>query len=297
MNQFKSIYGRRYPNQLSDFVELEYLLDEQLFSCFAPDVPILKASDQVVTIGSCFAMNVAESLQELGMKVLTLRFHEEANSPLANLLLLDYLVNREASPAREMFEGTVPLSKADDLLEPIRSARCLIFTVGVGITCFDKRTGSLVLRPNNANVDDIVWDFPTPEVSAAHLRGIIALVKSINPGIHVVLTLSPIPLYRAITTGSAFVEDCVSKSHLRVALHNVFKDEGTENVYYWPSFEAFRWVGGHTGPVYGQDDGNPRHASKEMVGMVARTFAKYFAEPHVPGALPSTGTRDELRLI
>ena len=292
MSQPVARYGRPYTKQAAEFGDLERLLDEQLFRGYRPTEPLLQPDDEVVTLGSCFAANVAGALQQHGMRVRVNRFHEEANSPLANALLLDYLIEREGSEARSIFEPYIPLETTEALLDPIRTARCLIFTVGVGITCYDRQTDKLVLRPNETPLERLRWDFPTPDESEQHLRHFMGRIRELNPKIQIVLTLSPVPLYRAITTPSAFVEDAISKSHLRVAIHQLFASDALPGVHYWPSFEAFRWVGPHVGGVYGQDDNNPRHASKWMVNHVASLFVKYFAA-EAPAAAPSTGSYDE----
>jgi GSCFA family protein len=293
MKRSRSPFGQRYPRHVSEFDDLEQMLEEQVFQGYAPPAPFLGPNDEVVTMGSCFAVNIGDSLSSMGMRVAVNRFHEEANSPLANLLLLEYLIKKEQSQARSIFEPFIPLSDGDALLAPLRTARCLILTVGVGITCYHKVTGELVLRPNETGLDQIRWEFTDPNESARHLRIFVQTIQELNPGIQTVLTLSPIPLYRAITTPSPFVEDCISKSHLRVALQRFFEDQQLSNVHYWPSFEAFRWVSGHTGPLYGGHDDLPRHASKDVVAIVAKLFVKYFASGPLPGPLPSAGAYDE----
>jgi hypothetical protein len=43
-------------------------------------------------------------------------------------------------------------------------------------------------------------------------------------------------------------------------------------VRYWPSFEVVRWVGSHLGPVFGAEDGQPRHVSNFVVDAIVRNF-------------------------
>lgn len=58
----------------------------------------------------------------------------------------------------------------------------------------------------------------------------ITLLKSINPTINILLTVSPV---RHLKDG--FVENSLSKAHLLTAIHEVIKDE--KDTYYFPSFE------------------------------------------------------------
>lgn len=269
------MYGTRYPRHRDEFADLPALVQRYVTEGCGPDQPIIGPEDTVVTMGSCFAINVGKSLAQRGLKVVVNRLHEEANSPFANLLLLDYLVRGEQSVCPHVFAPHIALERAEAILAPLRQARCLIFTVGVGICPFDRRTGDLVLQPNGRDIRDLDWRFPSPAEHAEHLTHILVLLRELNPDLHIVLTLSPVPLYRAITTSSPFVEDCVSKSGLRVAVHEVVNG-GHEGVYYWPSFEVFRWVGSHTGPMYGEDDDLPRHVNSAVVDVVTGLFADRF---------------------
>jgi hypothetical protein len=205
-------------------------------------------------------------------------------------MLLDYLQKGGESVYANSFAEHLPVEKIDQIFSPLKKARCIVFTAGVGICCFRKSDGSLILRPNGVPVEEIEWRFPRVEENVGHLEAIVGVLKAVNPGAAIVITVSPVPLYRAITTRSPFVEDCVSKSLLRAAVHE-FMQKGVDNCYYWPSFEAFRWVGAHTGPVYGTDDGLPRHVSKFMVDAVIEAFVEGFV---IPAGSKRPGREEEL---
>ena len=100
-----------------------------------------------------------------------------------------------------------------------------------------------------------------------------------NPDAPIVLTLSPVPLNATFRGISCVAADCVSKSTLRVALDGVV-GRGLENVYYWPSFEIVRWVGGHVPwPAYGFNRGDSRHVTRYLVAQIIDAFVEAFYTP------------------
>jgi len=78
----------------------------------------------------------------------------------------------------------------------------------------------------------------------------------------------------------------VSKTTLRAALHEVMQESRPEEVYYWPSFEIVRWLGGHTTlPAFGTDDAVSRHVSNWMVEVIVDRFSRHlFGAPTSPAA-------------
>jgi len=285
--------GRVYPRSAKEFDDVEQMLEQNVFVGAGPDEPIIGPGATVVTMGSCFAENIGRSLARANLEVVVNRLHEEANSPMANAALLDYLMLREQSAQAHLFNGHIKADAIDRILRPIAAAHCLIFTVGVGITGFDKRTGKMVLTPNTRELRHMNWVFPSQADQEEFLATIVAQLRQIKPRLPLVITLSPVPLYRSITSESPFVEDCVSKSILRAAIHSLMQRQ-IPDLYYWPSFEAFRWMGSHTGPVYGKDDDLPRHVNNDLVDLVTRSFMRKFAglEPGLAsaGAKPQVNT-------
>jgi hypothetical protein len=45
---------------------------------------------------------------------------------------------------------------------------------------------------------------------------------------------------------------------------------------YWPSFEAFKWIGGYSGGAFGADDGCSCHVSEQMLDDVFEIFIEKF---------------------
>src|SRR5262249_14612568 len=125
-------------------------------------------------------------------------------------------------------------------------------------------------------------EFRTASVAdnAANVRTIIGMLRAINPTATVVLSLSPVPLGSTSEFPSAIVADCLSKSTLRVAADQIVRDTSL-NAFYWPSFEMVRWVSGHHGRVYGNDDGSSHHIDQAVIDSIIDSFIKIFASPEL----------------
>ena len=52
-------------------------------------------------------------------------------------------------------------SNGSKIASALFEAKCLIFTVGVGISCFERGTENMVLQPNARDVDLLFGDFLT----------------------------------------------------------------------------------------------------------------------------------------
>ena len=100
-------------------------------------------------------------------------------------------------------------------------------------------------------------------------------VKSLNPDVKMVITVSPVPLRTTFEFKSAMQADCISKSTLRVVAHE-FVSKHPE-VIYWPSFEVVRWLGGHVGPFYGNDDDAALHIGDHVVHAITDLFIEHYS--------------------
>jgi len=131
----------------------------------------------------------------------------------------------------------------------------------------------MVLEPDKRRLGDFEMRTTSPSWNAGNIRRIIDSIRAANRDARIFLTLSPAPLNYSFEFPSTIVCDCLSKSVLRVAIQEVLGDK-RENVRYWPSFEIVRWVGCHLGPVFGTDDGHPRHVSNFIVDAIVRNFIR-----------------------
>ncbi|MGN5038161.1 GSCFA domain-containing protein [Aeromonas sp. 75A] len=163
-----------------------------------------------------------------------------------------------------------------EVFQKIKDAKCFIYTLGLGAAFFSKSTGELL-------VPDSDWvgtraliehgEFKTTSVSDNYrnILEIISLIRKVNIGAQIIITLSPVPLLATFERHSAVIADCLSKSVLRVAVNEVMNDK-IDAVYYWPSFEAVRWLGPHIGKCYGSDDGVSRHINESIISDIISVF-------------------------
>jgi hypothetical protein len=116
----------------------------------------------------------------------------------------------------------------------------------------------------------------TLEVTA-YIEGIYKSIRAINPSCSILITVSPVPIDSVLgidgTKLKAVEIDCVSKSTIRVALHEAMHTipelSSDSNLYYLPSFEIVRWIAPMIGiPVFGQEDAASRHVSNHVLNAV-----------------------------
>jgi len=244
-------------------------------------------------MGSCFAKNIAEALGKRGVQTHAYRVHEEANSPLLNELLLECLVSKNPSAqATDLFEKEVTASARELFLKDLRNAAGFILTVGVGISCFESASGRLVIRPNPREGHDCTWRVLRPREISDSIRRFVAMLRGVNPKLQIVVTVSPVPLFRSFRTPSALVEDCLSKSALRLGVQKVIEQDAA--IAYWPTFEFFRWFGSHIGPVFGVDDNLPRHPNREHVQVALDAFARHFFEGSLQEAAETNNANETI---
>ena len=92
----------------------------------------------------------------------------------------------------------------------------------------------------------------------------------------IIFTLSPVPLNATFTKQPTMLGDCVSKSILRVALDQFFRETQLSDVYYWPSFEMVRWVGAHTDIPSLFENNTTRHVNNDIVKIIIDNFVEKF---------------------
>ena len=237
-----------------------------------PNKPLLSRHDTIIAQGSCFAANVHEALTDAGVRSVHFGFMEILNSPWSNHVFLDYAL--EGAPFRTENHKRFYQANAD-IGAQIKTAAALIFTVGVGWS--PVIDDEVLLGFDEDELSRLTWRLTSVRENVAHLTESIRLVKRANPTIRIVLTVSPIPIKNAFGGQSAVVADCASKSILRAAVQEVLDGQDVQDVTYWPSFEAIRWLSGHTGQVFGTEDENHRHPGKSYIRAITDEFvAAYF---------------------
>lgn len=264
-----------YPQHVSEFADIDKLIETSVLCGYSKIDLLSDPQSIIVTQGSCFARNIANSFVRMGIRAAHLNVNEYINTTFANAIFFDYILNEgECNPAIvAIFSERVPSTSAAIFRQVLSTCRAFILTIGVAPCWFVRGTNNMVLEPNKRKLHEYEMRTTTVDQNADNIRRIIALIQRANPEVQIFLTLSPAPLNYSFEMPSTVVADCVSKSTLRVAIHQVMSQNIT-NVRYWPSFEVVRWIGSHIGPTFGNDDDHPRHVSAEIVDHITRAFIR-----------------------
>jgi len=104
------------------------------------------------------------------------------------------------------------------------------------------------------------------------LEAFLADLKSINPGVKVLLTVSPVPLIATYEKRHVLVSTTYSKSVLRVAAEQVMRRH--DWIDYFPSYEII--TGSYAGGLYYEDDF--REVNNLGVAHAMRCFLRNYTE-------------------
>jgi len=279
----KSKVGR-YP-ETTDFTgDLEKLIRNHIAVNLNHEPKFLTKATRFFTMGSCFARNLAMSLSQSGYAAHHMEISEYINTTFANRVFVDWLRGADIDPAiRDRITELLPQAwSKENTLEVIKSSDVFILTLGVAAAFFDRATGAFVLpRPSALNSRALAekYQFRTASVqeNTDNVRYLIDFVRSVAPGIRIVVTVSPVPILASFEHESAVQADCLSKSTMRLVAHEVVNNSGIENILYWPSFEVFRWGGSNASNFYAADDGAAWHVSEAKVAGTIRAFVDMFS--------------------
>ena len=248
-----------YPRTNEEFLDLPKVIADSILQ--PESLQHIRHDARIFLQGSCFAENLFDELKQANRPCFYNSFVEALNSPLAN---------------QRYFEGLLQ-DTGNPILQHLASADVFVLTIGVAPCWYEKESDQFVMQPNLKRIDDYVQRTLSVKESSEALTRVFDLLYRINPGLTIVLTLSPVPLARTFEFDSAIVADCVSKSTLRAAIHETIAAYPGKKPTYFPAFEIVRWAGAHAGNAFG-DDGLPRHISKEYVKQIVASFLKAVAE-------------------
>ena len=268
----------KYPRHASDLANLEKAAEEFVLPGFLPSEPPITEGTIIRTQGSCFATHIFNALTAAGILARYINFTEAFNSPLANRYLFEYVCDVGKPYAHPAHESVFPQKFLTELRSEVPQEEMFIFTLGLSMCWFDKGSAVSSINPDPRNLENQEFRIIDVAENEAALTFIVDALRQLNPDIKIVLTVSPVPLNRSAGIESTVVADCISKSILRVAVHN-YLSKRPDNVFYWPSFEIVRWLGAHLPPVFGEDDGLLRHVNPSMVDLIVKLFLKHFVAP------------------
>jgi hypothetical protein len=272
--------------------DLKQVIADYVLPGHTPGEPLLDADAHVITFGSCFAAELRDYLSASGFSAQRVRVPAQLNNTFALVDFISWVVTGDETERAFRYErrgadGQIeewkPEQEREEVLEGLRGAGAFVFTLGLAEIWEDAETGRVFWRGVPKDMHDVkrhVFRVSTVAENERNILRIVELIREINPTAPIVLTLSPVPLAATFRDMSCVTADCVSKATLRLAIDSVLARK-LDSVYYWPSFEVVRWVGGHVPwPVYGLTHrGNSRHVTGYVVGLIMDCFVESFYTP------------------
>jgi hypothetical protein len=217
----------------------------------APQERLLPRTARVLTVGSCFADSIGERLRLNKVNALVNPFGT-VFQPLALAQLLRAAAGEEQDWQQHVveargrwqsydFHSTVGAESPVELLqliqekvrqvgEFVRTADTVVLTLGTAWAYRLRETGELVSNLHKLPAGLFEKELLTADEIVNGLAEVHALLRRLNPGIHIVLTVSPVRHIKDTLPLNA-----VSKSVLRVACH--YLSELLPNVSYFPAYE------------------------------------------------------------
>lgn len=208
-------------------------------------------NSKVLLLGSCFSENIGAKFEyyKLQSKVnpFGILFH-----PLAIENLITRSINKDYYSEEDFYLSNdqwccldvhsklnqtakqdlsqVLNAQIDDTNYQLREASHLIITLGTSWVYRHIRSDAIVANCHKLPQKQFLKELLSVDNISESLEAVVSLVKSINPKVTMLFTVSPV---RHIKDG--FVENTRSKSHLLTAIHQVV--EPSKQIYYFPSYE------------------------------------------------------------
>lgn len=228
---------------------------------FRTQIPISRSNNpidynsKILSIGSCFAENMAEKFDYF-------KFQNETNpfgiifNPVSIEKLFSRVCKEELFTEKDVFfhnerwhsfEVHSDLSNADrqELLETlnkaitetnkkIKEATHIIITFGTSWIYRNIESTEIAANCHKVPQKQFLKELLSIEVIQKSIQNTIDLIQTLNPNINFIFTISPV---RHIKDG--FVENQLSKSHLFTALHQVLKTHNSQLITpnYFLSYE------------------------------------------------------------
>ena len=279
----KSKVGR-YPETTDFLGDFQALIRDHVAVNLNSEPKFLNKATRFFTMGSCFARNLAASLNASGYVSHHMEISEYINTTFANRVFVDWLgdADIDGSIRDRIVELLPPGWSRENTLAVIKTSDVFILTLGVAAAFFDRTNGAFVLpRPSALNsralAEKYLFRTASVQENVDNVLYLLKFIRSISPEIKIVVTVSPVPLLASFEFESTVQADCLSKSTMRLVAHEVVNNSGISNILYWPSFEVFRWAGSNASNYFAADDGAAWHVSEEKVTGTVRAFIDMFS--------------------
>lgn len=217
----------------------------------APSPQLVNLKDRILLIGSCFAEVIGKKLVENKFSVLQNPFGVIFN-PLSIFKLLNYAIEKRCPPENSYlrqgdvflnydFHSAISSLSTDDLKGKIKNViaeahdflkRCdwLVLSLGTAFIYRKVEDGEIVANCHKVPAKKFAKELLAVDEIKRQFNITHANLKQLNPGLKIILTVSPVRHLR-----DSLELNAVSKSTLRLFTHQV--SPATENVHYFPSCE------------------------------------------------------------
>ncbi|HET7672191.1 MAG TPA: GSCFA domain-containing protein [Burkholderiales bacterium] len=275
-----------FPKAQAEFADLQKLIEAHVLPGWLPQAPPFTRGSALLTMGSCFAQNLRNYLAERGLQSGWMFVPPGLNNTFALRNFIDWCLTGERSSDAYWYDahakgGAVrwePPAEHAYYRGLLQEMSGLVLTVRLAEVWYDESNGKVFWR----GVPQSIYDparhkcrVSTVQENRDNLKHIVRSLRELRPDLPIIVTLSPIPLKATFEAASIFTADCVSKSVLRVAIHELMA-ERDPRLYYWPSFEIVRWLGGHVAESFYGEDGNTRHINRRTVRLILESFIRHY---------------------
>jgi len=266
-----------------------------------PYKPIINKKTRITSLGSCFARNIALYLlsKKFNYMITEMPFKEasahwdQVFSTACLRQIFEYTFRDDWSPivrwwpqddtlVQDPFRRNILYQTAtceadfkhhrESSLEALGSAEAIIITLGLIETWRDKRDKMTFYRvPSPSVYEEQIHEFYIQQVDDCirDLTVIHKLLQRNNPDAHLIVSISPIPLFATFRKDMDVISaNVVSKATLRIATDNFVRQH--QNVHYFPSFELVTQV---LPNPYEKDN---RHVTQAAIQEVMRLFEDCF---------------------
>lgn len=270
-----------------------------------PDLP--KAQDMGILVfsGSCFARHVSTYFEKALWPVASLPFgpvyqpaalvrqwqwllNAETEDPLifrsTDGLWRSWLAHHKLSASDRSYLEQQMKETAAWWKNSVAHAQMVAITVSHPFT-FHEKTVGVVANCHKEPSQRFERRLHTLDEITEALAALLRLIRSINPGAPVILTLSPV---RNTTLG--FITNFLGKAMLRVAMESVLKEH--QHVYYFPAYEIMM----DDLRDYRYYAADMIHPTEQAAEYIAEKFCEAFLSPSAL-ALHREGSRRAARFL
>lgn len=287
--------GARFLPSRANLAEPD-AIERYVLDGWAPDEPILSRGARVLTIGSCFAQEVAAWLRrergEEGEREGIFAFGAGFVNTFTLRRMIGWALGREEASGTLYMEGRggsgdirrlVRMPVDEEMRASSRamleSADALVVTLGLSEVWEDAVSGEVFFGAIPERVFDPMrhrFRVTTVDENWRNIELLVGHLRESGLDMPVVVTLSPVPLIATFRPVSAMTASSVSKAILRVAIDEMMRHRAPRHggLYYFPAFEIVTDVFGPAGYL---DD--RRHVRRDVVDVIMRAFARAFIRP------------------